>query len=87
MAARLFNRDVNTDDVDVDIPSAKRFRQAGGGRRAKAPEVRLSMFDCFLDIRGSLKEGYQRKCSLQNVKSFMKCGSSNRTHRFQLKNN
>ena len=48
MAERCFNNN----NVDVDRPSsAKKFRQAGGGRRVKAQEVRLAMFDGFLDIR------------------------------------
>ena len=41
-------------DVDVDGPSKMKFRQAGGGKRNKAPEVRLSIFYWFLDTCESL---------------------------------
>ena len=59
MAERYFNKKNN---VIVDRPSsAKKFRQAGGGGRVKVKEVRLAMFDWFLDIQGCLKERLTKK--------------------------
>ena len=59
MAERYFNKKNN---VIVDRPSsAKKLRQAGGGGRVKAKEVRLAMFDRFLDIQGCLKERLTKK--------------------------
>ena len=36
-------------------PSKKRFRESGGGRKYKAPEVREAMFQWFINVRGVLK--------------------------------
>ena len=56
-------------DVGVVGPSsAKKFRQAGAGRPTKAPEVRLAMFDWFLDIRGSLKGRLPKKMFISKCK-------------------
>ena len=35
-------------------PSKKRFRESGGGKKCKAPEVREAMFKCFINVRGVL---------------------------------
>ena len=35
--------------------TSKKFRSAGGGRKAKAQEVREAAFEWFVDIRGTLK--------------------------------
>ena len=45
----------------------KRFRESGGGRKPKAPEVRNAVFEWFLDVRGALKgrlplKIFLRKC-------------------------
>ena len=36
-------------------PAKKKFRQSGGGRKSKAPELRDELFQWFLDVRGALK--------------------------------
>ena len=40
---------------DNEEPSKKKFRQEGGGRKCKAPEVRQAMFEWFVNVRGTLK--------------------------------
>ena len=65
------NRKRKRDAGDIDASDAgarKKFRAAGGGRKAKALEVRQAAFEWFVDIRGSLKGRlpvtiFKTKCS------------------------
>ena len=43
------------DEVDDEESFKKRFRESGGGRKCKAPEVREAMFEWFINVRGVLK--------------------------------
>ena len=45
---------LNDEFVDGE-PSNKRFRESGGGRKCKPPEVREAMFEWFINVRGVLK--------------------------------
>ena len=36
-----------------DPPTKSKFRNPGGGRKVTAPEVRETLYDWFIDIRGS----------------------------------
>ena len=53
-AKRCHEKYLNDEFVDEE-PSKKRFRESGGGRKYKAPEVRESMFEWFINVRGVLK--------------------------------
>ena len=44
----------NYEFVDEE-PSKKRFRESGGGRNCKTPEVREAIFEWFINARGVLK--------------------------------
>ena len=54
LAKRCHDKYLNG-DFDVQEPSKKRFRESGGGRKCKAPEVREAMFEWFVNVRGVLK--------------------------------
>ena len=65
-ANRCHEKYLNDEFVD-EKPSKKRFRESGGGRKYKAPEVRESMFEWFINVRRVLKGGlpikmFRSKC-------------------------
>lgn len=50
------------DGIDAEEENAKkRYRVAGAGRKAVAPEVRQAAFQWFIDVRGGLKGRLPRK--------------------------
>ena len=54
-AKRCHEKYLNDEFVDEE-PSKKRFRESGGRRKCKAPEVREAiMFEWFINVRGVLK--------------------------------
>ena len=53
-AKRCHEKYLNDEFVDEE-PSKKRFRESGGRRKCKAPEVREAVFEWFINVRGVLK--------------------------------
>ena len=53
-AKRYHEKCLNDEFVDEE-PSKKRFRESGGGRKCKVPEVRQPMFEWFINVGGALK--------------------------------
>ena len=49
-AKKCHEKYLNDEFVDEE-PSKKRFRESGGGRKCKAPEVREAMFEWFINVR------------------------------------
>ena len=45
---------LNNEFLD-EKPAKKRFREIGGWRKCKAPEVKEAMFEWFINVRGVLK--------------------------------
>ena len=43
------------DKFVYEEPSKKRFRESGGGRKCKAPEVKEAIFEWFINLRRVLK--------------------------------
>ena len=43
------------DEFADEEPSKKRFRESGGGKKCKAPQVRETMFKWFINVRGVSK--------------------------------
>ena len=66
-AQRCFNQFEKAPQLEP-IPN-KRFRAPGGGRKARAPEVRDALFEWFIDIRGSLKGRLPKKLLIAKAKS------------------
>ena len=60
-AKRSHEKYLNDEFVDEE-PSKERFRESGGGRKCKAPEVREAMFEWLINVRGVLKDAYPSKC-------------------------
>ena len=55
MASRAVKRKCD-DPAGLETTSSKKsFRATGGGRKVTYPEVRIRLFEWFIDIRGSLK--------------------------------
>ena len=55
MASRAVKRKCD-DPAGLETTSSKKsFRATGGGRKVTYPEVRVRLFEWFIDIRGSLK--------------------------------
>ena len=66
MGKGVTKKNLNDEFVDEE-PSKKRFRESGGGRKCKAPDVRKAMFDWFINVREVLKgrlpmKMFQSKC-------------------------
>ena len=53
--AKRCHEKYSNDEFFDEEPSKKRFRESGGGRKCKAPEVRALMFEWFIKVRGVLK--------------------------------
>ena len=60
-AKRCHEKYLNDEIVDEE-PYKKRFRESGGGRKCKAPEVKEVMFQRFINVRGVMKDAYPSKC-------------------------
>ena len=56
-ATRKRKADTISDFIETDdTPASKKvYRLPGAGRKVQAMEVRLAMFEWFIDVRGSLK--------------------------------
>ena len=53
-----------------DGAALKRFRTTGGGRKSRAPEVRETLFQWFIDVRTSLKARLPKSLFLLKAKKF-----------------
>ena len=56
-------------DFEGEGPSKKRFRESGGGRKRKAPEVREAMFEWFVNVNCCWQES--SKLHFLNRKTFL----------------
>ena len=55
----------------VDPPPLKKQRRAfGGGQKSTAPDVRVALYDWFIDIRGALKGRLPKKMFLAQCRNF-----------------
>ena len=68
--AKRCNEKYLANDFEEEERPKKRFRESGAGRMCKAPEVREAMFERFINIRGVLKDVFQRKCFEQSASRF-----------------
>ena len=62
-------------------PSKSKYCKSEAGKRATIPDVREALFDCFFNIRTTLKARSPRKMLKLNVKSFMTNGWPNHTRK------
>ena len=54
-AKRIYEQYLLNDFVKEEQPSKKIFRESGGGRKTKRPELREAMLRWFIDVIESLK--------------------------------
>ena len=54
-AIRCHENYLPNDFLEGEEPSKKKFRESGGGRKSKTPEVREAKFEWFINVRGALK--------------------------------
>ena len=61
-------------DFEGEKQPKNRFRESGAGRKCKALEVREAIFEWFINVRGFLRDVFQRKYFEQSASKFTQNG-------------
>ena len=70
LGKRCLDQVIKSETEILEPATKSKFRQPGGGRKATIPDVRQSLYDWFLDARGTLKARLPRSMFKSQCKLF-----------------